>query len=89
MKFETKVTPEKQELVEALTASGVAVESFLAAVLEGEPKRRGFKKGVFTNLGYFIAHESHHRGSILLTLKTSGHKLDQATQYAIWAWDQM
>ncbi len=27
---------------------------------------------------------SHHRGSILLTLKQSGHGLDIATQYAIW-----
>lgn len=87
--FKTKVTPEKQDLVEALTASGVAVEKFLAAVLAGEPKRRGFKKGIFTTLGYLIAHESHHRGSILLTLKATGHKLDQTTQYAIWGWDRM
>ena len=65
------------------------MEAFLSAVLKGEPKRRGFKKGIFTNLGYFIAHESHHRGSILLTLKESGHNLDQKTQYAIWGWDQM
>lgn len=65
------------------------MESFLAAVLEGEPKGRGFKKGIFATLGYLTSHDSHHRGSILLILKTSGHKLDQATQYAIWAWDQM
>ena len=87
--FETKVSPSKQELAEALTASGVAVAAFLEAVLAGEPRRRGFKKGVFTTLSYLVAHESHHRGNILLTLKMSGHKLDQDNAYAIWDWDKM
>ncbi len=87
--FETKVSPAKDELREALSASSGAVESFLAGVLSGEPKRRGFKKGIFTTLSYFIAHESHHRGSILLTLKASGHSLDRKAAYAIWGWDQM
>jgi len=87
--FETKVTPDKVQLTGALAASGAAIETFLSGVLAGQPKRRGFKKGIFTTLGYLIAHESHHRGSILLTLKECGHKLDQKTQYAIWAWDQM
>jgi len=88
-KFETKVTPTKPQLKKALSSSSAAVETYLAGVLAGEPKRRGFKKGVFTTLGYFIAHESHHRGNILLTLKQCGHKLDQREQYAIWGWDQM
>ncbi len=84
-----KVIPKKSELKKALTASSGAIETFLGDVLQGAPKRRGFKKGIFTTLGYFIAHESHHRGSILLTLKESGHKLDNKTAYAIWAWDQI
>jgi len=84
-----KVIPKKAELKKALNASSAAIETFLTDVLDGKPKRRGFKKGIFTTLGYFIAHESHHRGSILLALKESGHKLDNKTSYAIWAWDQI
>ncbi len=53
------------------------------------PKRRTFKKGIVVQVGYFIAHESHHRGSMLLTLKTCGHKVDQATAYGIWDWDRL
>ena len=87
--FETKVTPSKAKLKKALLASSSAVESFLEGVLAGVPKRRGMKKGVFTTLGYFIAHESHHRGNILLTLKECGHNLDKNDQYAIWGWDQI
>ena len=87
--FETKVSPAKADLVQALSASSEAVEAFLGDVLTGEPKRRGFRKGVCTTLGYFIAHESHHRGNILLTLKMSGQKLDQKVAYAIWNWDRI
>jgi uncharacterized damage-inducible protein DinB len=89
VKFETKVSPTKAQLKKALAASGRAVETFLIDVLEGEPKRRGFKKGIFTTLGYFIAHESHHRGSVILTLKECGHNLEQSERYAIWDWDRM
>ena len=88
-KFETKVTPSKAQLRKAVSASSKGVEALLTGILAGEPKRRGFKKGIFTTLGYFIAHESHHRGNILLTLKECGHNIDKAAQYAIWGWDQM
>jgi len=88
-KFEGKVTPTKAELKKAFNTSGAAVETFLSDVLAGEPRRRGFKKGIFTTLGYFIAHESHHRGNILLTLKECGHKIDKKSEYVLWGWDQM
>lgn len=34
------------------------------------------------------AHESHHSGNILLTLKQSGHPVQQDVRYAIWDWDR-
>jgi uncharacterized damage-inducible protein DinB len=87
--FETKVSPTKTQLKRALAASGRAVELFLVDVLNDVPKRRGFKKGIFTTLSYFIAHESHHRGSVILTLKECGYNLEQSERYAIWDWDRM
>ncbi len=88
-KFETDEEPGKKKLAECLEASAERVAAFLADCAAGAPKRRGFKKGVIAHLGYLIAHESHHRGNILLTLKQCGHNLDQATRYAIWNWDKM
>ena len=87
--FPSKIPPTKRQLKRALNASAKALESFFEDLISGKPKRRGFKKGTPTTLAYFIAHESHHRGSILLTLKECGHKLDNATGYAIWNWDGM
>ncbi len=87
--FETKVSPSKAQLKKAFKASGSALETFLTDVLAGRPKRRGFKKGIFTTLAYLVAHESHHRGNVLLTLKERGHALAKNDAYAIWGWDQM
>ncbi len=85
----SKRSPSREELIEAMTASAAAIETFLGDVFDGEPKRRGFKRGIFTSLSYFVAHESHHRGNILLTLKQCGHNIDADSRYAIWAWDQI
>lgn len=50
---------------------------------------KGFKRGVVPLLGYFIHHESHHRGNILLTLKLCGFKLPTMLQYGIWEWNKI
>ncbi len=50
---------------------------------------KGFKRGVVTLLGYFIHHEAHHRGNILLTLKLCGYKLPTELQYGIWEWNKI
>ena len=87
--FPPKKDPTKAALKKAFTASGKAIEAFFTEVAAGRPKRRGFKKGVPSALAYFVAHESHHRGVILLTLKECGHNLDQDVRYAIWGmWDK-
>jgi uncharacterized damage-inducible protein DinB len=86
--FASKRSPAREELEAALDASTEAVGVFLGDVLDGVPKRRGFRKGIFTTLAYFVAHEAHHRGSILLTLKQCGHMPERDVVHGIWAWDQ-
>ena len=88
-RFPKGAVPSKAELKKALNASAKAVGELLVGALEGKPKHRGFRKGIFTTLSYFISHEAHHRGRILLTLKVSGNTLDKNTQMGIWAWDQI
>ena len=90
-KIDGKAQPGKAELKRALTASGDGIAAFLeqAVTGAGAGTLRPFKKGIVANLAYLIAHESHHRGSILLTLKQCGHKLDKAAQGAIGNWDKM
>jgi uncharacterized damage-inducible protein DinB len=88
-KFETLDEPDRETLKRHLEASAERVATFLERAATGSGKARTSKKGVISTLAYFVAHESHHRGSILLTLKQCGHKVDQASSYAIWDWDKM
>lgn len=50
---------------------------------------KGFKRGVVPLLGYFISHEGHHRGNILLTLKQCGFKITDDLKYGIWEWNKI
>ncbi len=81
-------TPSKDEVIRALETSEDRVATFLADVAAGAPKRRGFRKGLAATLAYFVAHESHHRGSIVLTLKQVGHPVPKDVRYGIWDWDR-
>lgn len=69
----------------ALAASGEAMAKLLQRGLE-TGKIKGFKPSVAAFLGYAIAHESHHRGQILLTLKLAGHMVDKKIQFGMWEW---
>ena len=47
---------------------------------------KSFKTGLIPMLGYFISHESHHRGNILLTLKQCGEKIPDSVKWGLWEW---
>lgn len=79
-------TPDKKQLKLALDASAKAIETSIRESWANGGKTTGFKRGLMPLLGYLIAHESHHRGSILLTLKQSGHKLTDELRWGLWDW---
>jgi len=86
-KFEGSYSPKKEELKAALEMSSEAIDRLLVRSLDQGGTIRAFRRGVFGAFGYLIAHDSHHRGSILLTLKLTGNKLDSDVQYLIWDWN--
>ena len=85
-KLTAKEPVSRSRVRKALVASEKALERFFTAIDAGDV--RGFKKGPVTYLAYFVAHDAHHRGNILLTLKECGHAASKDVRYAIWDWDR-
>lgn len=81
----------RASLKKAFTASGKEVERFFGELAAGSSRLRAFRSNPVRFAGYLIAHESHHRGSIMLALKQNGLRLPETVAlkglWQSWMWD--
>ncbi|GAA4311757.1 hypothetical protein GCM10023115_32470 [Pontixanthobacter gangjinensis] len=76
-------------LVDCHTITAERIAEVINRSIENNAEVKGFKRGLVPMLGYFIHHEAHHRGNIMLTLKLCGFKLPKELKYGIWEWNKI
>jgi uncharacterized damage-inducible protein DinB len=85
---------QRRELVAALRRSGKSIEDLLELGLASGgqvPPSKGYvwrdlSLDVGHVLTYFIAHEAHHRGQIVMVARQTGHALPAAVMGDLWQW---
>jgi uncharacterized damage-inducible protein DinB len=86
----------RQELLSALKRSSKGIEALLTLglVAGGDvPPSKGY---VWRNLPldvphvltYFVAHEGHHRGQIVMLARQLGHRLPDDVTAGLWQWNK-
>ena len=90
-----KVTP--KELVPALERSGEGILALLELGLEHEGTIPTSSAYIWRNLpldvghvlSYFVAHEGHHRGQIVMLARQLGHRLPAEITNGLWQWSKL
>lgn len=87
--FAPDISPSKAELLEAFEQSGILMGKYIEYCLSNGGQVSNFRRGVVPMIGYYISHEAHHRGGILLTMKQCGIKIPDSLKWGIWDWNKI
>lgn len=76
----------RAEALQALGESHRALRAVVAGALAGGGRVKGFKPDAVGFVGYFVAHEAHHRGQVAMLARQVGHPLPKEAGFGLWEW---
>ena len=87
-------TVSRRELIAALKQSSKGIEALLRVGIAGGGHVPPSNAYVWRNLPldvphvltYFVAHEGHHRGQIVMVARQLGHRLPDTVSAGLWQW---
>jgi hypothetical protein len=85
-----------KDLIPALQRSGVGILGLLELGCDAGGTLPGSRAYVWRNLpldvghvlSYFVAHEGHHRGQIVMLARQLGHRLPAEVTGGLWRWSK-
>ena len=79
----------RRQLVAALARSSRAISQLLEVGLANGGHLPGFSPPEVTHfLAYHVAHESHHRGQIVMVARQLGYRLPPEVTNGLWQWSK-
>jgi uncharacterized damage-inducible protein DinB len=84
----------QRQVIAALKRSSAGMEALFELGLDSGGNVPPSKGYVWRNLAldvghvltYFVAHEAHHRGQIVMVARQTGHRLPSAIHAGLWQW---
>jgi uncharacterized damage-inducible protein DinB len=74
----------RAQAARALAAKRKAVLAIVGGALEDDGRIVGFHHDATGYLIYYMMHDAHHRGQILLQARLLGHPVDRETMVGMW-----
>ncbi len=81
-----RVTP--AQAARALGAKRRAVLAIVGTALRGDGRIAGFPYDAAGYLAYYMVHDAHHRGQIVLQARLLGHPISRQTMIGMWQWSK-
>jgi uncharacterized damage-inducible protein DinB len=78
----------KAQALRALGAKRKAVVAIVGAALKSDGRIVGFPYDAAGYLMYYMIHDAHHRGQIVLQARLLGHPISQQTMIGMWQWNK-
>jgi uncharacterized damage-inducible protein DinB len=74
------------QALRGLESSRAALSTMIGQALATDGRIKNFRPDVAGFVGYFIAHDAHHRGQIAMLARQLGYPLSKQAMFGMWEW---